>query len=145
MLIVYVRWRARACTPARSDPRPPRWTACSSAWRPNIHMCTYMYIYIYIYIYTHIIYTCVQIYTYIYIIYIYIYIHIIPAPALRWRVGVESEGDKWRSALMGSLQYLCFWTEFLGTPVNLLVSCQKCQGVPFPPMCQKYLPLQRPH
>ena len=36
------------------------------------------------------------------------------------------------SALMGTLQILLFLTDFLGTPVNLLVSSQKCQGVPFP-------------
>ena len=33
----------------------------------------------------------------------------------------------------------------LGAPVNLLLSSQKCQGVPFSPICQKSLLLQRPH
>ena len=31
-----------------------------------------------------------------------------------------------------------------GTPVNLLVSSQTCQGVPFSPICQNLLLLQRP-
>ena len=42
------------------------------------------------------------------------------------------------SALRGSLQISCFLTEgpFLGIPLNLLLSSQKCQGVPFSPICQ---------
>ena len=45
------------------------------------------------------------------------------------------------SALMGSLQISCFLTEWLfwGTPVNLCLSSQKCQGVPFSPIRQKLL------
>ena len=45
------------------------------------------------------------------------------------------------SALMGSLQLLCFSTEglFVGTPVNLLSSSPKCQGVPSFPICQSSL------
>ena len=34
--------------------------------------------------------------------------------------------------------------DFLGTPVNLLLSSQKCQGVPFSPICQNPLLLQLP-
>ena len=34
---------------------------------------------------------------------------------------------------------------FWGTPVNLLLSSQKCQGVPLSPICQNQLLLQRPH
>ena len=49
------------------------------------------------------------------------------------------------SALMGSLQISYFSTDLLGTPVNLLLSSQKCQVVPFSPICQNCLLLQRPH
>ena len=39
------------------------------------------------------------------------------------------------SALKGSLQFSCFFDRnFLGTHVNLLLSSQKCQGVPFSPI-----------
>ena len=39
-----------------------------------------------------------------------------------------------RSALIGSLQITCFFDrDFLGAPVNLLLSSQNCQGVPFSP------------
>ena len=34
---------------------------------------------------------------------------------------------------------------FLGTPVDLLLSSHTCQGVPFSPICQNSLLLQRPH
>ena len=38
---------------------------------------------------------------------------------------------------MGSLHFfLCFLTDFLDTPVNLLLYSEKCQGVPFSPICQ---------
>ena len=41
------------------------------------------------------------------------------------------------SALMGSLQASRFLTEvLLGAPFNLLLSSEKCQGVPFSPICQ---------
>ena len=42
------------------------------------------------------------------------------------------------SALMGPLRISCFFDRgtFLDTPVNLLLSSQKCQGVPFSPICQ---------
>ena len=48
--------------------------------------------------------------------------------------GIRKGTGQMGSALMGSLQLSCFSSEgpFLGTPVNLLVSSQKCQGVPFP-------------
>ena len=47
---------------------------------------------------------------------------------------------------MGSLQLSCFGRkDFLGTPVNLLLSPPKCQGVPFSPICQHSLLLQQPH
>ena len=37
------------------------------------------------------------------------------------------------SALTGSLQFSRFFDgDFLGTPVNLFLYSQKCQGVPFP-------------
>ena len=45
--------------------------------------------------------------------------------------------NKWGQHLLGHcmISCLCFLTEglFGGTPVNLLVSSQKCQGVPFSP------------
>ena len=40
------------------------------------------------------------------------------------------------SALLGSLQGCCFLTDFLGTPVNLLLIFPNCQGVPFSSICQ---------
>ena len=42
---------------------------------------------------------------------------------------------------MGSLRILCLLTEgtFWGAPVNLLLSSQKCQGVPFSPIRQNSL------
>ena len=57
-----------------------------------------------------------------------------------WTEGGEG-GDvgkgRMGSALMGSLQISCFWQrDFLGTPINLLLYSQKCQGVPFSPICQ---------
>ena len=50
------------------------------------------------------------------------------------------------SALMGSLQIPSFDRGiFVGTPVDLRLSSQKCQGVPFSPdLCQSELLLQRP-
>ena len=57
-----------------------------------------------------------------------------------------SEMDQMGSALLGSLEMLCFLTGTFGVlPVNLLLSSQKCQGVPFSPMRQKSLLLPRPH
>ena len=111
-----------------------------------IYMCLCMYIYIYICIYVHIhihmyVYTYIYIYTYTYI-HTYIHIRITPLHAL-----FISERDKWMgSALMGSLQISFFWREhFLGTPVSLRLSPQRCQGVPFSPICRNTLFLQRPH
>ena len=50
------------------------------------------------------------------------------------------------SALMGSLRTSRFLTEgLLGTPVNLLLSSQTCQGVPFSPISQNSLLFQRHH
>ena len=50
----------------------------------------------------------------------------------------DSERDM-GSALMGSLQSSGFWTDELfgysGAPGNLLLYSQKCQGVPFSPIC----------
>ena len=49
------------------------------------------------------------------------------------------------SALMGSLRISCFFDrDFLATLVNLLLAYQNCQGVPFSPIRQKPLLLQRP-
>ena len=51
------------------------------------------------------------------------------------------------SALMGSLRKFHVFRQrnFFVTPVQLLLSCQKCQGVPFSSICQSSLLLQRPH
>ena len=121
-----------------------------------------MYIYIYIYIYNVCVFLSLSLYIYIYtyaedarqllgrrraplrleepgvthiqcvqlsctFVYIYIYTYI-------------GKGQM-RSALMVSLQnsvFLFRQRDFLGTPVNLLLSSQKCQGVPFFTIC-KYL------
>ena len=43
-----------------------------------------------------------------------------------------SERDKWGQHSWGRCKFYVFRkTDFLGTPVNLLLSCQKCQGVFF--------------
>ena len=42
-------------------------------------------------------------------------------------------------------KFMFFDRDFGGTPVNLPLSSQKRQGVPFSPTCQKSLLLQRPH
>ena len=53
---------------------------------------------------------------------------------------------KWGQHYWDQCRFHFFWQrDFLGTPVNLLVSSQKCQGVPFSPICQHSLLLQRPH
>ena len=50
------------------------------------------------------------------------------------------------SALMGSMHISCFLTGGpLGTPGNLLLSPQKCQGVHFSLICRNSLLLQRSH
>ena len=38
-----------------------------------------------------------------------------------------------------------FDRDLLGTPVHLLLSSQRCHGVPFSPNCRNSLLLQRPH
>ena len=68
----------------------------------------------------------------------------------RWGGGCGQFGKgQMGSALTGSLQIPCFFLflkrDLLGTPVNLLLPSQKCQGVPFSPICQNVLLLQRPH
>ena len=45
---------------------------------------------------------------------------------------MEDRKENMGSALMGSLQMLCFLTDLWVTPVNLLLYSQKCQGVFFP-------------
>ena len=96
-----------------------------------------MYIYIYIYMYT---YMSLSLSLYIYIYFIILFIsatsgagwtgwHRAQQPHARAHVFGNGRGG---SALMGSLRLSCFWQRgFLGTPVNLLLSSQKCQGVPF--------------
>ena len=85
------------------------------------------------------------IYIYIYI-YVYIYIYIFFFFFLLLLVVVFGKGLM-GSALMGSLHFLfVFWQrDLLGTPVNLFLSSQKCQGTPFFLICQNSLLLQRPH
>ena len=79
------------------------------------------------------------------ILWIYIYFSD-PGRAARAGLALVGKGQM-GSALMGSLQIFLFFDRgtFLGTPVNLLLSPQKCQGVPFSPICQSSLLLQRPH
>ena len=49
------------------------------------------------------------------------------------------------SAQVGSPRISCFFDrDFWGTPVNLLLSPKKCQGVPFSPICRNVLFLRRP-
>ena len=52
-------------------------------------------------------------------------------------LGVYVKGTN-GSALMGSLQLSFLLRDFWGTPANLLLPYQKCQGIPFSPICQKY-------
>ena len=122
-----------------------------------IHMYIYIYIHIHIYIY---IYT---IYIYILYIYIYTYMYVIATRPYR---GPPVPGDEScslelrdaRKALAFGRLFCCLFCfarkgaegassngvtanvlrqrDFLGTPVNLLVSSRKCQGIPFSPICQ---------
>ena len=94
-------------------------------------MCVYVYMCMYVCMYV-----CMYIYIYIYIGH--------RDPFTRPGTGrSSSEGRAFRSrnlvdgALMGSLQMFMFFDrDFSGTPVNLLLYSQKCQGVPFSPICQ---------
>ena len=48
-----------------------------------------------------------------------------------------SERDNWGQHFWGHCEFHVFrQRNFLGTPANLLLSSQKCQGVPFSPICQ---------
>ena len=68
-----------------------------------------------------------------------------PAPPLVRAARAQVGKGQMGSALMVSLQVSCFCDrDFWGIPVNLLLSPQKCQGVPFSPICQHSLLLQRP-
>ena len=50
----------------------------------------------------------------------------------------SSERDKWGQRQWGHCNFHVFWQrDFLGTPVNLLLFVQKCQGVPFSPVCPR--------
>ena len=49
----------------------------------------------------------------------------------------SSERDKWGQHSWGHCKFVVFVDrDLLGTPVNLRLSSQKCQGVPFSPICQ---------
>ena len=104
----------------------------------SLSLCIYIYIYVYVYVYVY--------------IYIYIYVgRLQDAPGDPRAAGAGLGEGRMGSALLGSLQCSCFLTGklfgcyFLGAPVNLLLSSQKCQGVPFFAICQTSLLLQRPH
>ena len=78
----------------------------------SLSLSLYIYIYIYVYIY----------------IYIYIYIYEAnPDKTMKMVLGKGQMG----SALTGSLQtkHVFLTGDFLGTPVSLLLSSQKCRGV----------------
>ena len=46
---------------------------------------------------------------------------------------IQTKRDKWGQHKWGRCIFLCFLTgTFWGTPINLFLSSQKCQGVPFP-------------
>ena len=127
---------------------------------PGGRRCTtpraYTYIYIYIYIYIHI-HTHIHIYIHIYM---YTHIHILPQVHYAsdyfdqlhdWAVTFIERGwafgrGRMGSALIWSLRISCFLGRgnFLGTPVNVPLSLQKCRGAPFSPICQKSLLSQRP-
>ena len=62
-------------------------------------------------------------------------------PAERRR-GVVGKGQMRSALIIANL--LFFDRDLLGTPVNLLLPSQKCQGVPFSPICRNSLLLQRP-
>ena len=100
------------------------------------HPYVYTYMYIYIYVYIHI---------YIYNIYIYIYIWATqgaptsqPGSFRKGTNGVSTSGGHCKLYVFGQ-------RDLLGIPVNLFLSSQKCQGVPFSPICQNSLLSQRPH
>ena len=64
--------------------------------------------------------------------------HAAVAPSVRVG-GRLGKGQMGSSALVGSLLILCFLTEgLLGTPVNMHLYSQKCQGVPFSPNLSKF-------
>ena len=66
-------------------------------------------------------------------------------------VGVAPNSEHLRKGPNGvntngvTAKFMFFDRDFLGTPVNLLLSSQKCQGVPFFQTCQHTLLLQRPN
>ena len=108
-----------------------------------MYVCMYvcMYTYIYIYIYTYIcMYVCIYIYIYIYIC----------RPSGREPAGSSGTSSATTGSRKGTngvsttgvtanSTFLLHW-DLLGTPVNLLLSSQKCQGVPFSPICRISLP-----
>ena len=106
-----------------------------------IYIYIYMYIHIYIYIYTHCI--CTHIY-----VYMYIYIErereiskrrspgdFPGKPARRILVCDIRKGTNGVSTYGVTANVVFFDWGFLGTPVNLLLSSQKSQGLPFSPIC----------
>ena len=62
-------------------------------------------------------------------------------PSKRW-LGERQHGVSTNGV---TANIIFFDRDFLGTPFNLLLYSQKCQGVPLPPICQNSLFLQRPH
>ena len=153
--------------PRRRRPGPPsaRTSQCMCfGVYIYIYICVCVYIYIYIYIVAQ--YAIVQ-YTIVYhtipyntilyntiLCYNIIYYTILHYTILCYAILCQVQGLPGRlrfsscayfgkgqmgSALMGSLQISCFLTDFLGTPVNLLLCSQKCQGVPFSPNPPKFI------
>ena len=106
-------------------------TGCQSCYlSPSLSL--YIYIYIYICIYTHT-YACIGI--------CMLYSWLLCRGMGSSRKGANGVSTKRVTA------FCCFFgqRDFLVTPVNLLLSTQKCQGVPFSPICQNCLLLQRPY
>ena len=83
------------------------------------------------------IYTCIH-------THVHIYTPVYPtareAPARRFRKGTNGVSTNGVTANFMLFDRGTFWV----LPLNLRLSSQKCQGVPFSPICEKSLLLQRP-
>ena len=106
----------------------------------SLSLSLYIYIYVYIYIYIYYTSTHIHIYTY--------------RDICREREGLQAhprelsirKGTNGVSTNGVTANFMVFDRGTFGcTPVSLLLSSQKCQGVPFAPTCQNSSFLQRPH
>ena len=92
-------------------------------------------------------------------VYIYIYIHILKQTSLYesmlWRLWNHPRAGRSKPIRKGTngvstngvtVNFVFFeQRDLLGTPVNILLFSQKCQGLPFSPTRQHLLLLQRPY